>query len=102
LKGGLDQTGPGEVASRKRPRLRKETIMLPENKHAVIYGAGGPIGAAVARAFARKGARVSLAGRTRAKLDELARDIAAASGNVADIAQVDALDEQAIQRHAGW
>jgi NAD(P)-dependent dehydrogenase (short-subunit alcohol dehydrogenase family) len=75
--------------------------MLPENKHAVIYGAGGPIGAAVARAFARKGARVSLAGRTRAKLDELARDIAAASGNVADIAQVDALDEQAIQRHAG-
>jgi NAD(P)-dependent dehydrogenase (short-subunit alcohol dehydrogenase family) len=55
----------------------------------------------VARAFAREGARVSLAGRTRAKLDELARDIAAASGNVADIAQVDTLDKQAIQRHAG-
>jgi 3-oxoacyl-[acyl-carrier protein] reductase len=75
--------------------------MLLESKHAVIYGAGGPVGAAVARAFAREGARVSLAGRTRAKLDQLARDISSASGNVADIAQVDALDEQAIQRHAG-
>jgi 3-oxoacyl-[acyl-carrier protein] reductase len=74
--------------------------MLLENKHAVIYGAGGPIGAAVARGFAREGARVSLAGRTRAKLDELARDITAASGNVADIAQVDALDQQAIHQHA--
>jgi short-subunit dehydrogenase len=43
---------------------------------------------------------VSLAGRTRARLDELARAISAASGNVADVAQVDALNEQAIQRHA--
>lgn len=29
--------------------------MLLENKVAVIYGAGGPIGGAVARAFARAG-----------------------------------------------
>ena len=75
--------------------------MLLDNKHAVIYGASGPIGAAVARAFAREGARVSLAGRTRAKLDGLVRDISAASGNVADIAQVDALDEHTIRRHVG-
>ena len=34
--------------------------MLLENKVAVIYGAGGPIGGAVARAFAREGARVFL------------------------------------------
>ena len=74
--------------------------MLLDNKHAVVYGAGGPIGAAVARGFAREGARVSLAGRTRAKLDELAQAISAASGNVADVAQVDVLDEQAVQRHA--
>jgi 3-oxoacyl-[acyl-carrier protein] reductase len=78
--------------------------MLLKDKHAVIYGAGGTIGAAVARAFAREGAKVSLAGRTRAKLDDLARDIAAApgnvGGNVAGIAQVDALDEQAVQGHA--
>jgi NAD(P)-dependent dehydrogenase (short-subunit alcohol dehydrogenase family) len=39
--------------------------MLLEQKTAVIYGAGGAIGGAVARAFAREGARVYLAGRTR-------------------------------------
>ena len=32
--------------------------MLLENKNAVIYG-GGSVGSAVARAFAREGARVS-------------------------------------------
>jgi len=46
--------------------------MLLENKVAIIYGAGGPIGGAVARAFAREGARVFLAGRTRPKLDAVA------------------------------
>jgi NAD(P)-dependent dehydrogenase (short-subunit alcohol dehydrogenase family) len=44
--------------------------MLLEDKNAVIYGGGGSIGGAVARAFAREGARVFLAGRTRAKLVE--------------------------------
>ena len=37
--------------------------MLLENKNAVIYG-GGSVGSAVARAFARDGARVFLAGQT--------------------------------------
>ena len=74
--------------------------MLLEDKHAVIYGAGGPVGAAVARAYAREGAKVALAGRTTAKLNELARDIAAASPAVTDVAQVDVLDEQDVRRHA--
>src|SRR5262245_4919388 len=73
--------------------------MLLENKNAVIYGAGGAIGGAVARAFAREGARVFLAGRTRAKLDAVASEIAAAGG-VAETAQVDALDEQAVENHS--
>nr|MDQ4040446.1 SDR family oxidoreductase [Actinomycetota bacterium] len=38
--------------------------MLLQSKNAVIYGGGGSIGGAVARAFAREGARVFLAGRT--------------------------------------
>ena len=38
--------------------------MLLENKNAVIYGGAGAVGGAVARAFARDGARVFLAGRT--------------------------------------
>jgi 3-oxoacyl-[acyl-carrier protein] reductase len=69
--------------------------MLLENKNAVIYGAGGSIGGAVARAFAREGARVFLAGRTLATLEEVAEDIRSAGG-VAETAQVDALDEQAV------
>ena len=46
--------------------------MLLEGKNAVIYGAGGAISGAVARAFAREGARVFLAGRTVATLDDVA------------------------------
>jgi 3-oxoacyl-[acyl-carrier protein] reductase len=72
--------------------------MLLEHKVAVIYGAGGSIGGAVARAFAREGARVFLAGRTRAKLDTLA-DAIRSNGGVADTAVVDALDEQAVDAY---
>jgi 3-oxoacyl-[acyl-carrier protein] reductase len=73
--------------------------MLLENKNAVIYGAGGFVGSAVARAFAREGARVFLAGRTLASLDDVAAEISAAGGE-AETAQVDALDEKAVDEHA--
>lgn len=69
------------------------------DKTAVIYGAGGAIGGAVARTFAREGAKVFLAGRTLSRLDVLAGEISAAGG-VAETAQVDALDEQAVTGHA--
>ena len=73
--------------------------MLLENKNAVIYGGAGSIGGAVARAFAREGARVFLTGRTLATLDALADEIRAAGG-AAETAQVDALDEHAVDAHA--
>jgi NAD(P)-dependent dehydrogenase (short-subunit alcohol dehydrogenase family) len=44
-----------------------------DKKNAVIHGAGGAIGGAIARAFARHGARVFLAGRTPAKLEAVAK-----------------------------
>ena len=69
--------------------------MLLENKNAVIYGAGGSIGSAVARAFAREGAKVFLAGRTLESLEEVTEEIRSARG-VAETVQVDALDEQAV------
>lgn len=72
--------------------------MLLENKVGVIYGAGGSIGAAVARAFAREGARIFLAGRTQAKLDKVAGEIRS-NGGVADTAVVDALDERAVNEY---
>jgi 3-oxoacyl-[acyl-carrier protein] reductase len=73
--------------------------MLLEDKSAVIYGGGGSIGGAVARAFAREGARVFLAGRTRTRLEEVAEEIRAGGGLV-ETAEVDALDEAAVDEHA--
>lgn len=72
--------------------------MLLENKNAVIYGAGGAIGGAVARAFAREGAKVFLAGRTLTKLEAVAGEIST-MGGMAEIAEVDALDEQSVEKY---
>ena len=72
--------------------------MLLENKIAVIYGAGGAIGGAVARAFARDGATLFLTGRHRASIETVARDVVAAGGS-AEAAEVDALDERSVNRH---
>src|SRR5262245_34109002 len=72
--------------------------MLLKNKVAVIYGAGGAIGGAVARAFAREGARLFLTGRLRAPVEAVAKDIVAAGGS-AEAAEVDALDEHAVDEH---
>jgi 3-oxoacyl-[acyl-carrier protein] reductase len=72
--------------------------MLLEGKNAVIYGGGGKVGGAVARAFAREGARVFLAGRTLKSLEEVAQEIRSAGG-VAETAQVDALDEQSVNSY---
>jgi 3-oxoacyl-[acyl-carrier protein] reductase len=73
--------------------------MLLEGKTAVIYGAGGAIGGAVARGFAREGASLHLAGRTPEPLDRLAEELRSAGGRV-DMAQLDALDEAAVDEHA--
>jgi NAD(P)-dependent dehydrogenase (short-subunit alcohol dehydrogenase family) len=72
--------------------------MMLKNKVAVIYGAGGAIGGAVARAFASEGAKLFVTGRLRAPVEAVAKDIISAGGS-AEAAEVDALDEQAIDRH---
>lgn len=73
--------------------------MLLQNKNADSMEAVVRSAAAVARAFAREGAKVFLARRTLAKLDQVAREMSAAGG-VAETAEVDALDEKAIDGHA--
>jgi 3-oxoacyl-[acyl-carrier protein] reductase len=73
--------------------------VLLEGKNALIYGGGGASGGAVARAFAREGARVFLAGRTGATLEKVAEEIRSAGGAV-ETAEVDALDEKAVDAHA--
>jgi 3-oxoacyl-[acyl-carrier protein] reductase len=77
------------------PTIEEITMML-EDKTALIYGGGGAIGGAVARAFADAGARIYLAGRTRARLEKVASDI----GDAAAMAEVDVLDERAVAEHA--
>ena len=69
-----------------------------QNKNAVIYGAGGSLGGAVAKALAAAGARVFLTGRTISSLQKIADDIIGAGGR-ADVAQVDAFNETAIKEH---
>ena len=73
--------------------------MLLDGKNAIIYGAGGSIGGAVACAFAREGAKVHLAGRTLETLEAVAGEIRATGGE-AETAQVDALDPDAVDEHA--
>ena len=72
--------------------------MLLKNKIAVVYGASGSIGSAVAIAFAREGATVFLAARTLDGLERVAAEIADAGGT-SHTAQVDALDEQAVDKY---
>ena len=72
--------------------------MRLKDKIAVIYGAGGDIGGAIARAFAREGAKVFLSGRTLRPVELVAADIVRAGGT-AEVAQVDALDERAIDQY---
>jgi NADP-dependent 3-hydroxy acid dehydrogenase YdfG len=72
--------------------------MLLENKTAVIYGAGGAIGGAVARAFASEGAKLFLTGRQREPVEVVAKEVVSPGGS-AEAAEVDALDEQAVEKH---
>jgi NAD(P)-dependent dehydrogenase (short-subunit alcohol dehydrogenase family) len=72
---------------------------LLDSKNTIVYGAGGSIGGGVARTFAREGARVFLAGRTREPLEAVAADIQAAGGS-AEVAVLDVLDGAAVDEHA--
>ncbi len=73
--------------------------MLLENTTAIVYGAAGAIGSAVARAYAREGARVHVVGRKREPLDTLA-GLIRRDGGTAQVAQLDVLDAPAVERHA--
>jgi NAD(P)-dependent dehydrogenase (short-subunit alcohol dehydrogenase family) len=76
----------------------KEPEMMLKDKVAVIYGAGGDVGGAVARAFAREGAKLFLSGRNLRKVEAVAADVIG-RGGVAEAAQVDALDERAVEKY---
>jgi NADP-dependent 3-hydroxy acid dehydrogenase YdfG len=53
--------------------MKKPALPILEGKHGVVFGAGGSIGAAVAKEFAAQGAEVFLAGRTKSSVEQVAR-----------------------------
>lgn len=69
-----------------------------QNKHAVVFGAGGSIGGAVAKEFAAEGAEVFLVGRTKSNVEDTAKEISAAGGR-AHTAVIDALDGAAVDQY---
>jgi enoyl-[acyl-carrier-protein] reductase (NADH) len=72
--------------------------MLLQKKNAVIYGGGISLAGSVARAMAREGARIFLAGRNVASLQKVASDILQ-DGGKAEVAELDAMNENAINKH---
>jgi 3-oxoacyl-[acyl-carrier protein] reductase len=72
--------------------------MLLKSKTAILYGAAGHIGRAVSHAFAREGAQLFLTGRDAVALKSLASELASVGGK-AEVAEVDALDATAVERH---
>jgi 3-oxoacyl-[acyl-carrier protein] reductase len=73
-------------------------LKLLDGKVAVIYGAAGGVGTAVAKAFAREGATVFLAGRTENSLNPIAQEISSTAG-AADASKVDALSPESVEAH---
>lgn len=70
--------------------------MMLKEKTAVVYGAAGAVGSAVAKAFAAAGAGVHLAGPRLGRLKELEREIREAGGK-AHAVELDTLDERAVE-----
>ncbi|HVR49046.1 MAG TPA: SDR family oxidoreductase [Pseudorhodoferax sp.] len=87
------------TASASSLPLQPTTARL-QGRVVLVTGAGSGIGRAAALGFARAGATVALAGRRKARLDEVSRDIAAASGT-AESFSVDLADAAAAAQLPG-
>jgi 3-oxoacyl-[acyl-carrier protein] reductase len=70
-------------------------LMLLRGTTAIIYGASGSLGGAVARAMAKQGAKVFVTGRRLDPVKALAAEIVASDGS-AEAAEVDALDAEGV------
>ena len=76
----------------------RSNLPILQGKSAVVFGAGGSIGSAVAKEFAAEGAEVFLAGRTRSNLELVAKQITEAGGK-AHAAVIDALNDGAVNEY---
>ena len=72
--------------------------MILKGKTAIVYGASGAVGGAVAKAYAREGARVVLAARRREPLEAIAEEIRSVGGE-AEVTLVDVMDKSQVDAH---
>ena len=73
-------------------------MYILRDKNAVIYGAGGSIGGAVAKALSEAGANVFLTGRNISSVQKVADEISK-SGGIVEADVVNGLDEIEVSRH---
>ncbi len=69
-----------------------------QGKNAVVFGAGGSIGAALAKEFAAEGAQVFLVGRTSSNVEEVAKQIAD-NGGTGQTAVLNTLNDVAVDEY---
>jgi len=77
--------------------MTKESMMLLESKSAIVTGAAGGIGKAIAEVFAREGAKVAIADLNKQGADATAKEFCA-KGGVALAVAMDVTDEQAVNK----
>lgn len=75
-----------------------DSIPVLRGKNAVVFGAGGSIGSAVAKEFAAEGAEVFLSGRTKSSVDGMVKEIVAKGGRP-HAAAVDTNDDAAVNQY---
>lgn len=68
-----------------------------QGKNAIVYGAGGSVGSAVAKAYHAAGARVYLAGRGEASLEKVVKG--SLSGRDLSVSIVDTTNSDAVKLH---
>src|SRR5215469_15783461 len=78
--------------------MNMNSTPILKGKHAVIFGAGGSIGTAVAKEFAAEGAEVFLSGRTKSGVEVVAHQIQAKGGQ-AHATAIDTLDDVAVNQY---
>jgi 3-oxoacyl-[acyl-carrier protein] reductase len=104
-----DTFGQSEATHERVLRSRRENVKEPrsmnsqilQNINAVIYGGGGSLGSTIARAIAKEGATVFLAGRRLSSVKSVADEIVD-SGGRAEAAIVDAMNESEVNALVGF
>src|SRR5699024_1392624 len=79
------RSGPAHAQPPARTRSGSDGVMRLQGQHAAVTGGGTGIGAAIARALAAEGAKLTLIGRRREPLEQLAADLPEALTAPADV-----------------